>query len=85
MCCRQIPVGVFRTDLFSKPKMDFFDCSNKTIAADFCSFTVNDLCRDTDFATLSFNEIVDLSGSFDASVLIADKTCPRSKPFLDQP
>lgn len=85
MGCRQIPVGVFRTDLFSKPRMDFFDRGNKTITADFCSFTVNDLCRDTDFAMLSFNEIVDLAGSFDAPVLIADNICPRSKPFLNQP
>ena len=82
---RKIPVGIFHTALTSRPHMDFFDCGNGTVAADFYSMTASDLCRDTDFATSSFNEFVDIAGSLDAPVFIADNTCPGSRPFSDQP
>ena len=83
---RQLPTGVFKAGvLFSRPNMNFFDCGNKTIAADFYSFSVTGLFSVTDFATPSFNEIVDMTGDFDVSVFIADNTCSRSQSFSDQP
>ncbi|KAJ4406254.1 hypothetical protein N0V91_004707 [Didymella pomorum] len=65
--------------------MDFFDCGNETVAADFYSFAVTGLCSDIDFATSSFTEIVDMAGNFDVPVFMADNTCSGSRSFLDQP
>lgn len=82
---RQVPIGVMKAGgLFSQPNMDFFDCGNETIAADFYSFAVTDLCSDTDFATSSFNDIVDMAGNFDVPVFMAGNTCSGSRSFSDQ-
>jgi hypothetical protein len=83
---RHLPFGIFRSSgLLPKPNMDFFDCGNETVAADFYSFAVTGLCSDIDFATSSFTEIVDMAGNFDVPVFMADNTCSGSRSFLDQP
>jgi hypothetical protein len=80
-----LSIGVFKAGgLFSKANMDFFDCGNETITADFCSFAVTSLRSDTDFVTSSFNEIVDAAGNLDVPVFMADNTC-SARSFLDQP